>query len=87
MYIGTSKVTSKGQLTIPNDIRKKRGLTNGISVIIIDTDAGILVRKATDLKDIFRPFEGAAKGVKLTKAGLGKEVAQEKLKTLALFRK
>ena len=87
MYIGTSRVTSKGQLTIPNEIRKRRGLSNGMKVIVIDTEAGVLVKKASELKDIFSPFEEIARKEKLTRARLAREISAEKLKTLEHFRK
>ncbi|MBI4210640.1 MAG: AbrB/MazE/SpoVT family DNA-binding domain-containing protein [Candidatus Diapherotrites archaeon] len=87
MYIGTSRVTSKGQLTIPNEIRKKRGLSDGMKVIVIDTEAGVLVKKASDLKEIFAPFEEIAKKEKLNRGKLAGEIQAEKLRTLGLFRK
>ncbi len=87
MYIGTSRVTSKGQLTIPNEIRKRRGLGSGIKVIVIDTEAGVLVKKASDLEGIFSPFEEIARKEKLTRGELAREIGTEKLRTLGHFHK
>jgi len=83
MYIGTSRVTSKGQLTIPNEIRKKRGLGSGMRVILIDTEAGVLVKKASDLKGIFGPFDEITKKEKLTRSGLDKEINAQRDRTIA----
>ncbi|VVB99203.1 Uncharacterised protein [uncultured archaeon] len=87
MYIGTSRITSKGQLTIPNGIRKARGMGSGMQVILIDTDAGVLVKKASDLKELFSPFEEISKKEKLTRSRLAEEVMAEKNKTTRLFSK
>jgi len=85
LYIGTSKVTSKGQLTIPQEIRDKRGLKEGTDVVVIDTDAGVLIKKSTDLKSFFSPFEQIAKKTKLNRSKLEKEIMAERKKTLSLF--
>lgn len=42
----TTRVTEKGQATIPKAIREKYDLEPGDEVRWIDTDAGIVVRKA-----------------------------------------
>ena len=82
MNIGTSKVTTKGQLTIPNDIRKKQGLKDGMTVVIIDTEAGILIKKASDLREVFLPFEEIATKEGLTRSKLSKEIKAERAKTM-----
>ena len=87
MYIGTSTVTSKGQITMPDKIRKKRGFKGGMQVIFIDTEAGVLVKKATDLKAIFEPFEEITKKEGLTRTKLAKEILTEKQHTLELLKK
>ncbi|MBU2100158.1 AbrB/MazE/SpoVT family DNA-binding domain-containing protein [Candidatus Micrarchaeota archaeon] len=86
MYVGTSTVTSKGQLTIPLEIRKKEKLKTGSDVLIIDTEFGVLIKKSEDIKALFSPFERIAKKEKLSRKKLIQEVEKEKLKTLALFK-
>lgn len=43
----TTRVTRKGQVTIPKHLRETYGLDEGDEVRWLDTDAGIVVRKAT----------------------------------------
>jgi AbrB family looped-hinge helix DNA binding protein len=42
-----TRVTEKGQATIPKDIREKYDLEPGDEVIWMDTDEGIVVKKRT----------------------------------------
>ncbi|WP_123538088.1 AbrB/MazE/SpoVT family DNA-binding domain-containing protein [Halosimplex salinum] len=43
----STRVTEKGQATIPKDLREKYGLEPGDEVVWIDTDEGIVVKKRT----------------------------------------
>jgi AbrB family looped-hinge helix DNA binding protein len=43
----STRVTEKGQATIPKDLREKYGLEPGDEVVWIDTDDGIVVKKQT----------------------------------------
>lgn len=43
----STRVTEKGQATIPKDLREKYDLEPGDEVIWIDTDEGIVVKKRT----------------------------------------
>lgn len=43
----STRVTEKGQATIPKALREKYGLEPGDEVIWIDTDEGIVVKKRT----------------------------------------
>ena len=86
MYVGTSTVTSKGQLTIPLEIRKREKLKTGSDVLVIDTGFGVLIKKPEDLKALFAPFEKIAKKERLSKGKVLQEVEKEKIKTLALFK-
>lgn len=38
-------VSSKGQITIPNDVRRKFGLEKGDKVLFFSTEHGIVVKK------------------------------------------
>lgn len=83
--MGTSKVTSKGQLTIPQEIREKRGMKTGTSVLVMDTEEGVLIKKTTDFKELFAPFRAIAKKEKLTRKKLARWVSDEKKRTLKAF--
>lgn len=39
-----NKITSKGQVTIPADLRKKYNLSKGKKIIFIETEDGILIK-------------------------------------------
>lgn len=43
----TTRVTEKGQATIPKDLREKYDLEPGDEVLWLDTEEGIVVRKAS----------------------------------------
>jgi antitoxin PrlF len=42
------KVSSKGQIVIPKDIRKKLGVKTGEKLLVLSRDREILLRKAQD---------------------------------------
>jgi AbrB family looped-hinge helix DNA binding protein len=44
----TTKVTEKGQTTIPRDLREKYGIEPGDNVEWVETDEGVMLRKAVD---------------------------------------
>jgi len=43
----STRVTEKGQATIPKELREKYGLNPGDEVVWMDTDEGIVVKKRT----------------------------------------
>jgi antitoxin PrlF len=43
------KVSSKGQIVIPREIRKKLGVKAGEKLLVLTRDGDILLRKAKDL--------------------------------------
>ncbi|WP_336022307.1 AbrB/MazE/SpoVT family DNA-binding domain-containing protein [Halobellus salinisoli] len=43
----STRVTEKGQATIPKELREKYGLKPGDQVVWMDTDEGIVVKKRT----------------------------------------
>ena len=55
-----AKVTSKGQITIPIDIRKKLGLNNGDKVLFVEEDGKIIMMNSTLLA--IREAQAAFKG-------------------------
>lgn len=70
-------VTTKGQITIPIDIREKLGLKPGDKVIVEEDAGSARVKAAPD----FFSFRGALKGQKLpTSQEIEKIVAAEAVK-------
>ncbi len=45
-----TKVTSKGQLTIPKTLRDKLGIKTGDYIVIKETSAGYMIEKEVDEK-------------------------------------
>ncbi len=44
-----SKITSKGQMTIPADARRRYGLEVGSIVLVEETKDGLLLKRAPDI--------------------------------------
>ena len=47
----TSKVTRKGQVTIPAPLRKRYSIREGIEVEFNDTPSGLLIKPIPNMKD------------------------------------
>lgn len=54
-----SRVTEKGQVTIPKEIREKLGIQPGDEVTFEETEAGYVVRKEVE-KSRFEKWRGIA---------------------------
>ena len=80
MTFGTSKVTSKGQVTIPAEIRKNLGLEDGTNVVFLEVEDGVLIKSEKNIRDALEPFDRRRKELKLTKKGLEEEVREERKK-------
>ena len=69
MKIKTVKISDKGQIAIPNEIRKEAGMHKGDELILMHEDGRILIEKAAeiskdikdDFKDLLTHSEKAAK--------------------------
>lgn len=61
-YMELAKVTSKGQVTIPIEIRKKLGLKNGDKVLFVEESGRIyMINSSMDaLREAQRAFAGEA---------------------------
>ncbi len=81
MYLGTSKITSKGQVTIPAEIREDMGLTPGTDVVFMEVDDMVILKKSEELLSAFKVYEERAKELKLTKKDLKELVEKEKERT------
>ena len=80
MTFGTSKVTSKGQVTIPADIRKNLGLEDGTNVVFLELEDGVLIKSEKNIREALKPFDKRRKALKLTKKDLEREVQEERKK-------
>ena len=78
MSVGTSRVTEKGQVTIPADMRKSLGLDAGTSVVFVQLDDGVLLKSESKIRDALEPFDRRRRELKLTRVMLEKEVAEER---------
>ena len=55
------KVSSKGQIIIPREVRKKLGMQGGEKLLVLTRDGDILLRKTTQasIEDIAKKIEKA----------------------------
>ena len=51
------RVTEKGQVTIPKQVRDRLGIAPGSDVDFVVVDAGVMLVKNADAKDTFRDFD------------------------------
>ena len=57
-----AKITTKGQITIPLEIRKKLGIKDGDKIVFIEENGRIIIENPVKiaLKDIQNAFQGEA---------------------------
>jgi AbrB family looped-hinge helix DNA binding protein len=60
------RVTEKGQVTIPKDIRERLGISAGSDVDFVVADEGVMLVKVADVKDAFQNFDDWAKSIEGT---------------------
>jgi len=65
MIVKTVKVSEKGQIAIPAEIREKAGISRGDSLIIMQEDGKIMIEKESkklkdDFADLLRHSEAVA---------------------------
>ncbi len=60
------KISSRGQVAIPTDIRNKLGLEEGSKVLFFTEDDSLLIKKVTEqtFADITRPLRRAKKKIR-----------------------
>jgi len=81
MYIGVSKMTSKGQITIPAEIRESKKLKTGSDLLFIDLGDAVLIKRTEDLTDMFSSLGKKVRALGITRKDIEKEVKSEKSKT------
>jgi AbrB family looped-hinge helix DNA binding protein len=81
--LDVSRVTSKGQVTIPVEMRRKLGVRNGDKVVFIEDGGRIVIANAAmvALKEVQEAFSGEAARLGVSNeeeaAGMVKEVRRE----------
>ena len=79
-----AKITTRGQITIPLEIRRKLGVKDGDKVVFLEQDGRIIMENAVmlALKDAQDAFRGEAESLGLKTeqdvAAMVKEVRQER---------
>lgn len=53
-------ITTKGQIVIPAELRRKYGITTKTKIVIVDREDGIVLRPITD--QYLRRLQGSLKG-------------------------
>lgn len=76
--IGESKISKKGQITIPKEIREKLGLKAGDKIVLESIAQGILIRKKEEsgTKKILNEVSGMWKNHPLFKDKSTKEIIE-----------
>jgi len=62
MSMGKSKITTKGQVTIPKDVRERLGLRPGDEIEFVEDGAGFRVMKRV-LASPFKKYRGYLRGL------------------------
>jgi AbrB family looped-hinge helix DNA binding protein len=79
-----AKITTRGQITIPLEIRRKLGVKDGDKVVFLEQDGRIVMENAVNLalKEVQAAFAGEAErlGLKTEQdvAGMVKEIRRER---------
>ena len=62
LYMELAKVTSKGQVTIPIEIRKKLGIKNGDKILFVEESGRVYMMNSSmdALREAQKAFEGEA---------------------------
>jgi AbrB family looped-hinge helix DNA binding protein len=63
-----SRVTEKGQVTIPKEIRERLGIRPGDEVTFENTDEGYLIRKEIEV-DRFEKWRGSPRPTRASRSG------------------
>jgi AbrB family looped-hinge helix DNA binding protein len=72
----TTRVSAKGQIVIPADLRRRYGIKKGTRVIFDDRNDGIILRPAN--QRFYEEMKGIARGEKSLTRALVEEHARER---------
>ncbi|MBI5636241.1 AbrB/MazE/SpoVT family DNA-binding domain-containing protein [Candidatus Micrarchaeota archaeon] len=63
------KISSRGQVAIPQDIRRQMGLSDGEKIVFFLDGSNLLIKKASELSwaQITRPLRSSTKNIKEAK--------------------
>ena len=83
--VEVTKISSKGQIVIPLEIREKMDLEEGTPILISENDDSICMKKIEIPKikswnEVTKPFRKAAKQAGFTKDDLDRLMEESKLK-------
>lgn len=83
--VNITKMSSKGQVVIPSEIREKMSLEEGNLLIISDTDDSICMKKIElpkikSWKETTKPFREAAKKSNFSKDDLKKLIEESRIR-------
>lgn len=53
-------VGKRGQITIPKDVRRRKGFSEGDEVVVVETETGILVTPPVDQADLAAGYQHRA---------------------------
>ena len=87
MYIGTSKVTRSGQVTLPQGLRKDAGIEIGSEIVFCYSGKDIRILSKSALEQIFSQFEISASKQGITGKTLEQELKEARETTLRKYEK
>ena len=89
MEIEISKITSKGQVVIPQDIRNRKGIKEGERFLVFDTDDSIIFKRIknleakkdlTEFENVFKSMWKTTKERNISKKDIEKEIEEVRKK-------
>ena len=77
----TARMSSKGQIVIPEDVRKKLGLTAGSQFVVVGEDDVVILKTITcpsirDFDPLIKKARQQAKSAGMTRSDISKAVAK-----------
>ena len=83
--VGVTKISSKGQIVIPFEIREKMNLEEGSILIVLDNKDSICLKKLElpnikSWEEVTKPFKEAARKSGFTNDDLDRVIKETKLK-------
>ena len=85
MEIEISKITSKGQIVIPQEIRERKGIKEGERFLVFDSDDSIIFKRIKNLEakknliefeKVFKSMWKTAKEKNISKKDIEKEIEE-----------